>query len=455
MSSIAIKVDKLGKAYRIGLKEQQHETMLGTMAAWIKAPLRNFRDLRNLGRFEDAKPDSSFQPSAHAKRLPIICSNLSPPPSDIIWALKDVSFDVKDGETVGIIGRNGAGKSTLLKILSRITEPTSGRAEIRGRVASLLEVGTGFHPDLTGRENTYLNGTILGMRKREIDARFDEIVDFSGVEQFIDTPVKRYSSGMRVRLAFSVAAHLEPEILIIDEVLAVGDVGFQKKCLWKMGDVAKQGRTVLFVSHNMAAVRNLCVRGVWLRDGMIAKIGEIGEVIQACLADQVKPVGLLQKHKTVDDPVFRLEDLKIRQDQEDTATMFTNRPTRVEVFFTLKKDIAGLRLGFDLCTPQGEVIWRSFVDDTKSALNGAWRPGTYKSVCIIPGDLLSAQTYELVFLAGIHQVRWITKNDVRLTLSYQNIDGVNSHYSDTSRPGILMPLLEWRTVREGHIHAEE
>jgi lipopolysaccharide transport system ATP-binding protein len=446
MKNIAIRVEKLGKAYRIGLKEQQHETMLGAVAAWVKSPLRNFRDVRNLGRFEDAKKDagsdfsaSSFQPSAF--------------PRDIIWALKDISFEVKHGETVGIIGRNGAGKSTLLKILSRITEPTSGRAEIHGRVASLLEVGTGFHPDLTGRENVYLNGTILGMRKREIDARFDEIVEFSGVEQFIDTPVKRYSSGMRIRLAFSVAAHLEPEILIIDEVLAVGDVGFQKKCLWKMNDVAKQGRTVLFVSHNMAAVRNLCGRGVWLRDGMMAKIGEVGEVIHACLSDQIKPADLPQKHKTVDDPVFRLEDLQVRQDQENTATLLTNRSTRVEVSFTLKKEVAGLRLGFDLCTQQGDVIWRSFVDDAKSSFEGAWRPGTYKSVCIIPPDLLSDQTYELAFLAGIHQVRWITKGEVRLTLFYQNIDGVNSHYSDTSRPGVLMPLLEWRTVRDAPVQA--
>ena len=258
-NEVAIRVEGLGKAYRIGLKEQQHETMLGALAAWVKSPFENFRNVRKLSSFGDLRTkgttdqgtqgprDSGSQrasvpasphPSAPKSVSPCVPESQSPP-SDIIWALKDVSFEVKHGEAVGIIGRNGAGKSTLLKILSRITEPTRGRATVYGRVASLLEVGTGFHPDLTGRENVYLNGTILGMKKREIDAKFDEIVDFSGVEKFIDTPVKRYSSGMRVRLAFAVAAHLEPEILIVDEVLAVGDAEFQKKCLGKMENVAK------------------------------------------------------------------------------------------------------------------------------------------------------------------------------------------------------------------------
>src|SRR2546426_588028 len=287
MSAIAIRVENLSKAYRIGLNEQRHETLLGAMASFIRSPWENYRNLRKLSRFEDVSADArnqkseirnqksanrssdtSFQPSAFI-----------PQPSDIIWALKDVSFEVKHGEVLGIIGRNGAGKSTLLKILSRITEPTSGRAEVYGRVGSLLEVGTGFHPDLTGRENVYLNGTILGMKKREVDAKFEEIVDFSGVEKFIDTPVKRYSSGMRVRLAFSVAAHLEPEILIVDEVLAVGDAEFQKRCLGKMEDVASHGRTVLFVSHNMGAVSQLCDRCILLQDGGIRFDGETKEAV--------------------------------------------------------------------------------------------------------------------------------------------------------------------------------
>jgi lipopolysaccharide transport system ATP-binding protein len=205
------------------------------------------------------------------------------PGSETIWALKDVSLEIQHGEVVGIIGRNGAGKSTLLKILSRITEPTEGFAEVSGRVGSLLEVGTGFHPELTGRENIYLNGAILGMRRAEIAKKFDEIVSFAETEQFLDTPVKHYSSGMRVRLSFAVAAHLEPEILLVDEVLAVGDAAFQKKCLGKMGDVAKSGRTILFVSHNMAAVQNLCDRGYWLEHGSIAASGKIGPVVEQYL----------------------------------------------------------------------------------------------------------------------------------------------------------------------------
>jgi lipopolysaccharide transport system ATP-binding protein len=231
--TLVIKVSNLSKRYRLGLKEKQAKTLAGQMANMIKAPWENLKRLREMSRF-GVEDESVF------------------------WALKDVNFEVKEGEVLGIIGKNGAGKSTLLKILSQITEPTSGKIEIHGRVASLLEVGTGFHPELSGRENIYMNGTILGMTRREIDSKLDEIVDFSGIEKFLDTPVKFYSSGMKVRLGFSVAAHLEPEILIIDEVLAVGDYEFQRKCLGKMEDVTKnQGRTVLFVSHNLQAVSTL------------------------------------------------------------------------------------------------------------------------------------------------------------------------------------------------------
>lgn len=250
MSKPVISVENLSKAYRIGVKDEIPDTLVGALSSIAKSPFKNFNRLRRLDTFNDHKNGETDS-------------------DDTLWALKDVSFDVQEGEVVGIIGRNGAGKSTLLKVLSRITEPTSGRVTIRGRVSSLLEVGTGFHPELTGRENIYMNGTILGMTKREIDRKFDEIVDFSGVERFLDTPVKRYSSGMQVRLAFAVAAHLEPEILIIDEVLAVGDVEFQKKCLGKMQDVAEVGRTVLFVSHNMAAIRELCSRGILLKNGIV------------------------------------------------------------------------------------------------------------------------------------------------------------------------------------------
>lgn len=252
-----IKVDKISKAYRIGVKENAHETLGSAMLSWIKSPLSNFNKLRSLSNIKETEVSD-----------------------DILWALKDISFEVKRGEVLGIIGKNGAGKSTLLKIISGITEPTSGRIEMYGRVASLLEVGTGFNPELTGRENIYLNGTILGMTKKEIDNKFDEIVDFSGVEKFIDTPIKRYSSGMKVRLAFAVAAFLEPEILVVDEVLAVGDAEFQKKCIGKMEDISlREGRTVLFVSHNMVAVRNLCSRGILLYEGKKTFEGDISECI--------------------------------------------------------------------------------------------------------------------------------------------------------------------------------
>lgn len=242
MSDLAIRVENVSKMYRLGV----HDTHRTLRDALVNTTRRPFQRAQALFRgYNEQQPDNTF------------------------WALKNVSFDVKAGEVLGIIGRNGAGKSTLLKILSRITAPTEGRIEGYGRVGSLLEVGTGFHPELTGRENVYLNGAILGMKKTEIDQKFDEIVAFSEIEQFLDTPVKRYSSGMYVRLAFAVAAHLEPEILIVDEVLAVGDAAFQKKCLGKMGDVAKEGRTVLFVTHNMGAVQVLCSRGILLKQGTI------------------------------------------------------------------------------------------------------------------------------------------------------------------------------------------
>lgn len=261
MNEVAIKVDGLSKRYRIGVKDDAPETLLGSIWQAATRPAKNLRKLIGLSRFRDSDMASE----------------------DIVWALKGVSFQVNKGEVVGVIGRNGAGKSTLLKILSRITVPTDGRASIQGRISSLLEVGTGFHPELTGRENVYLNGTVLGMTRREIQKRFDEIVSFSEIEKFIDTPVKRYSSGMQVRLAFAVAAHLEPEILLVDEVLAVGDAGFQRKCLGKMSEVGQEGRTVLFVSHNMAALTNLCDRAILIDSGGVIADGSAPEVVQEYL----------------------------------------------------------------------------------------------------------------------------------------------------------------------------
>lgn len=262
MGNTAIRVEGLGKQYRISGKQARYYTLRESIVTGITAPFRRAGQLLRGQAYGAANLDEE------------------------IWALRDVSFEVQHGEVVGIIGRNGAGKSTLLKVLSRITEPTTGEAWIRGRIGALLEVGTGFHPELTGRENIYLNGAILGMHRKEIDRKFDEIVDFSGVEKFIDTPVKHYSSGMGLRLGFAVAAHLEPDILVVDEVLAVGDAEFQRKCLGKLGDVASGGRTVLFVSHNMAAIQTLCPRGILLEAGQIEVDGTTQEAINHYLNQQ-------------------------------------------------------------------------------------------------------------------------------------------------------------------------
>ncbi|MBA2372448.1 MAG: ABC transporter ATP-binding protein [Chloroflexi bacterium] len=251
----AVRVTGLGKRYRIGLRFDREDSLFLTAARTLAAPVRNFRNLRRLRVFSDDEEP------------------------DVIWALRDVGFELERGEVLGVVGRNGAGKSTLLKILSRVTEPTTGTAQMRGRVASLLEIGTGFHPDLTGRENVFLNGTMHGMTRREVAARFDEIVEFAELEQFIDTQVKRYSSGMYVRLAFAVAAHLHPDVLLTDEVLAVGDAQFQQKCLGRMREVAGSGRTVIFVSHNRSAVSSLCTRAIWLENGRMAADGAVDDVL--------------------------------------------------------------------------------------------------------------------------------------------------------------------------------
>jgi lipopolysaccharide transport system ATP-binding protein len=285
MGNLAIRAESLGKRYRIGGQRARYKTLRDTLTSAAAAPVRRLRSVLR---------DRSARAS-----------------NEIIWALRDVSFDVGRGEIVGIIGRNGAGKSTLLKILSRITKPTVGYADVWGRVGSLLEVGTGFHPELTGRENIYLNGTILGMRRYEIAQKFDEIVAFAEVSKFVDTPVKHYSSGMYMRLAFSVAAHLEPEILLVDEVLAVGDLAFQKKCLGKMGEVAEQGRTVLFVSHNMAAIKQLCKTGILLHEGRILRQGPIGDVIQEYIGGAALSASCVEIKPT--DHVTGLNGIQVRR----------------------------------------------------------------------------------------------------------------------------------------------
>ncbi len=309
-NDVAIRVEGLGKQYRIGEKQASYRTLRETLTKGVKTPFR--------------KAASVLRGEAYG------AAGLK----EEIWALKDVSFDVKKGEVVGIIGRNGAGKTTLLKILSRITQPTEGRAEVYGRVSSLLEVGTGMHPELTGRENIFLNGTILGMKRAEIKARFDEIVDFSGVERFIDTPLKHYSSGMQVRLAFSIAAHLEPEILMVDEVLAVGDAEFQKKCLGKMDEVARSGRTVLFVSHNMAAVRKLCASGMRLEKGVVAAQGDINEIAN----DYSKETTF--EHSTEQPiPMKHFDSLVVRVSSPDNGPVLPLQPASIRIRFNSKTDM--------------------------------------------------------------------------------------------------------------------
>jgi len=310
-SPLSIEIQGLSKVYRIGRREMRANTLVGALLGIVKSPVSNFRRLRRLTRF--SREDAGAQ--------------------DVIWALKDVDLEVQEGEIVGIVGKNGAGKSTLLKVLTGITRPTKGRVVVRGRVASLLEVGTGFHQELTGRENTYLNGTILGMRKREVDAKFDEIVEFAGVGRFIDTPVKWYSSGMAVRLAFSVAAHLDADVLLIDEVLAVGDAAFQRKCLKRVSGLASQGRTVLFVSHNMAAIAGICESAIRIQDGSILSQGPVEEVVRDYLGElQARSEQDLTAVAKDRGPMNgALRHIRIVSDQRATSTVVIGEPFQIEV----------------------------------------------------------------------------------------------------------------------------
>lgn len=305
MSNTVIKVSDISKRYRIGVR-QERKTFAGQLASVLLYPIYNLKRIVRMSRF-----DNELDPT-------------------IFWALKDINFEVKRGDVLGIIGKNGAGKSTLLKILSRITQPTTGDVRIKGRVSALLEVGTGFHPELTGRENVYMNGTILGMTKREIDRKFDEIIDFAGIEKHLDTPVKFYSSGMSVRLGFSVAAHLEPEILIIDEVLAVGDADFQKKCLGKMDEVSKGGRTVLFVSHNMTAIRSLCKNSLLLQAGKIVMIDSSDKAIDTYLNSSYNSKTNIQINKFSEDGTVELVNAGfIGKNEYDKINIFEENPFTV------------------------------------------------------------------------------------------------------------------------------
>lgn len=334
MSNIAINVEHLSKRYRIGKAQARHDTLSETLLA-------------------------GWQSIKHSMRVRHRASHNH---KDIFWALQDVSFDVPQGTVLGVIGQNGAGKSTLLKILSRITEPTSGAARIQGRVGSLLEVGTGFHPELTGRENILLNGAILGMRRREIVQHFDEIVAFSGIEKFLDTPVKRYSSGMYVRLAFAVAAHLEPEVLLVDEVLAVGDAEFQRKCLGKMQEVARAGRTVLFVSHNMGAVNTLTERCIYLRNGQIAADDVSGKVIEQYLTEmQAQHLGEIQtldfyRREFAPDAPVRTVGIWVNDKSPEIVSIEMSRPFTLYVEIHAAKRVVGANMTIVLKNARSERV---------------------------------------------------------------------------------------------------
>jgi lipopolysaccharide transport system ATP-binding protein len=369
--------------------------------------------------------------------------------SDYVWALKDINFEVKQGEVLGIIGRNGAGKSTLLKILSKTTTPTTGSIKIKGRIASLLEVGTGFHPELSGRENIFLNGAILGMTKQEIKSKFDEIVDFAGVERYIDTPVKRYSSGMYVRLAFGVAAHLEPEILIVDEVLAVGDAEFQKKALGKMKEVSeKGGRTVLFVSHNMGAISTLCNSALILQNGEKGFYGFTQEAVKRYMNQNNFNLTNDKIHNEIsqlpEDKDFELLHFEIKQEETNGIDVYADKAIEVTFNYKVKNKSIGLRVGFDIIDIQtGALIFRSFHDELEDEIKEVGI-GTYFSKAEIPSNLFNEGAFYISLSIGIHNVRWIIYESIKKTFMINSINGINKIYAE-KRTGMIKPSIKWTT----------
>jgi lipopolysaccharide transport system ATP-binding protein len=369
---------------------------------------------------------------------------------DILWALKDVNISVQHGEALGIIGRNGAGKSTLLKILSRVTMPTEGRVRVRGRIASLLEVGTGFHPELTGRENIYLNGAILGMTRAEVNRKFDEIVDFSGVEKFIDTPVKRYSSGMYVRLAFAVAAHLEPEILIVDEVLAVGDADFQKKCLGKMGSVADEGRTVLFVSHNMTAITRLCQRVIYMTKGCIDIDGVASDVVTRYIATTTGTIAVHEwpENEAPGTNVTKLRSVRVCGEDDIPTSSFDIRKTiKIEMVFDVFESGHKLTPNFHLYNGEGICVFMT-QDQDPSWKNIPRIPGRYKSTAWIPGNFLAEGTFSVLVAVSVMNPVSVhfALSDVVAFQVVDSLDGdsMRGEYAG-SMPGIIRPKLQWTT----------
>lgn len=418
MSNV-IEVKGISKKYRIGKAEKKADTILGTLVNGIKQPFQNLKQIRGL-------------------------SNLGEDEESIFWALRNVSFEVKEGEVLGIIGHNGAGKSTLLKILSRITEPSAGEVRIHGRVAALLEVGTGFHPELTGRENIYMNGTILGMRKKEIDKKLDEIVDFSGVEKYLDTPVKFYSSGMRVRLGFSVAAHLEPEILIIDEVLAVGDAEFQAKCLGKMEDVSNQGRTVLFVSHNMMAVTNLCKQGLVLKNGINYFLGTANEAVNHYLnahtSSQTSVRYDFSKAPGNDEAKFIAAEVSAIG--TGTLDLMEGNGFKIDFEFTyLGTDGVNLDVTFHLSDEYGNLIFvgsSAFEEKTHR-----FNRGPVRFSCLIPSDIIQ-QGHYTISKAILVRNKGVGMIGVKNPLTFE-VRPKNTNFLGwmAQREGIIKPKLTW------------
>ncbi|HUT96469.1 MAG TPA: ABC transporter ATP-binding protein [Candidatus Paceibacterota bacterium] len=416
-----VEIKNISKKYRIMRQKERYGTLRDTLINITKNPFRFFKNtiLGNNTREE-------------------------------FWALKNINLDIKKGEAIGIIGANGAGKSTFLKIISRITFPTTGEIKIRGRVASLLEIGTGFHPELTGYENIFLNGAIMGMTKKEIKAKLNDIIKFAGIEKFIDTPVKRYSSGMYIRLAFSVAAHMEPDILIVDEVLAVGDVSFQKKCLGKMNEVAKkQGRTVLFVSHNMAAIQNLCERCILLENGMIKKRGKTDEIISYYLSQTNGNTTIGEyKHSKNDflaNDFVELISVKLTDQNGDISADFgSTEDIYMLIEYKIKKELSTLVIDADIKNEDGLTIFHS-TDNDDGKLAGEKRvPGTYISRCQIPKSLLNTGKYFVGVGGGIPKIEQFFHAKNILSFNLRSTGGPTS--VDSPRSGVVCPELKWETT---------
>lgn len=427
MSTIAIGVEGLGKKYRLGATTQPYKTMRESLTGMAGMPLRA---ASRLARRSVAEGGRGHRPE--------------------FWALKDVNFEVKHGEVLGIIGRNGAGKSTLLKLLSQITEPTEGRIGINGRVASLLEVGTGFHPELTGRENVYLNGAILGMSRQEVASKFDEIVAFAEVEKFIDTQVKFYSSGMYLRLAFSVAAHLEPEILIVDEVLAVGDAAFQKKCLGKMNDVAGEGRTVLFVSHNLSAMSALCTQGLLLHQGHVMMTGSIATAVKTYKSQGGDAVGHanLLDHPANTSRDIRFEELGVYQQGVGPAgTVTTNADIELRLTYSMLRPMRGIEVSINIALADGQYLLSTSDIDTAINLDSVREPGRYTATCVLPPSFFRGGRYYIDCACSRPNVELLARLQQVVAIDVLDGDGMEIQ-SAHNRIGILSPRLSWSVASE-------